>query len=111
MRKYIDKRKYKKIVCEWENRGKRLDARALITKPNFHRSLKIRGNMHAIQINRTKTECKNPIYIGFSVLEISKWKMYSFHYNYIKSEYCENLPLNYMGTDSFIYDIKTVIYI
>ena len=24
-----------------------------------------------------------PIYVGFTVLEISKWEMYNFHYNFM----------------------------
>lgn len=48
-----------------------------------------------------------PIYIGFSVLEISKSHMFDFHYSIMKPYYQEKLRLCYTDTDSFLYSIQT----
>ena len=46
------------------------------------------------------------IYLGFSILEISKTLMYEFWYDYTKPKYDDNVKLCYMDTDSFIIHIK-----
>ena len=48
-----------------------------------------------------------PIYLGLSILEISKTLMYEFWYDYIKPKYNNDVKLCYMDTDSFIMNIKT----
>ena len=46
-----------------------------------------------------------PIYIRFAVLDLSKWKMYDFHYNFIKKNF--DAELFFTDTHSLTYEIKS----
>ena len=48
-----------------------------------------------------------PVYLGMSILNISKMPMYEFWYNYVKPKYKEKAKLCYMDTDSFVINIFT----
>ena len=48
-----------------------------------------------------------PVYLGLSILEISKTLTYEFWYHYVKQKYQDNAKLCYMNTDSFIINIET----
>ena len=48
-----------------------------------------------------------PIYLGLSILEISKILMYEFQNQNMKPKYGGNVKLCYMDTGSFIMNIKT----
>ena len=47
----------------------------------------------------------NPIHVGFTVLELSKWLMYDFHYSFIKKHF--DAELLFTDTDSLTYEIKS----
>ena len=58
-------------------------------------------------MKKTKVKMNKPIYLGLSILEISKMLMYEFWYDYMKPKYNDNVRLCYMDTDSFVMNIKT----
>ena len=58
-------------------------------------------------MKKIKVEINKPVYIGWSILEISKTLMYEFWNDYIKLKYQQNVRLCYMDADSFINNIKT----
>ena len=45
------------------------------------------------------------IYVGFTVLELSKWMMYDFHYKFVKKN--SSAKLLFTNTDSLTYEIKS----
>ena len=48
-----------------------------------------------------------PVYLGLSILKLSKILMYEVWYDYVKPKYGEKTKLYYMDTDSFIVYIET----
>ena len=58
-------------------------------------------------MNKTKVKMNNPIYLGMSVLDISKMLMYKFWYDYFKPKYGDRAKLCYTDTDSIIIHIIT----
>ena len=46
-----------------------------------------------------------PVYVGFTVLDLSKWLMYYFPYNFIKKNF--NAELLFTDTDNLTYEIKS----
>ena len=58
-------------------------------------------------MKKIKVRMNNPVYLGLTILELSKTLMYEFWYDYIKPKYRNNAKLCYMDTGSFIINIKT----
>ena len=84
----------------------------LVSEPNYHTMKLISENLSIIEMKKVKVKMKKPImkkpiYLGLSILEISKIIMYEFWYDYVKKKYGDMVKLCYMDTDSLIINIKT----
>ena len=79
----------------------------LLSEPNYHTMNYISEDLSIIEMKITKVKMNKLIYLGLSILEISKLLMYEFWYDYLKPKYGDNVKLCYMDTDSFIIIIKT----
>ena len=79
----------------------------LASEPNYYTKKCFSENLTAIEMKKTKLKMNKPVYLGMSILDISKTLMYEFWYDYIKLKYKEKAKLCYMDTDSFIIHIKT----
>ena len=78
----------------------------LVSELNYHAMNLISENLAIIEMKRTKVKMNKPIYLGLSILEISKLIMYEFWYDYMKPKYDDNVKLCYLDTGSFIMSIK-----
>ena len=101
---------YEKIM---ENMRKRMKIRVIITQKEFlkyaSRLTYINHNIYGknfVVIHEKKEVLKlnKPIYLGCTVLELSKLAMYEFYYDFLM-EKCENFNLLYMDTESFIIEV------
>ena len=79
----------------------------LASEPNYHTTKYFSENLMATELKKTKVKINKPIYLGMSILDISKTLMYEFWYDYIKPKYQDKAKLCYMDTDSFVSHIKT----
>ena len=81
----------------------------LVSEPNFHTMKLIDNNLAIIEMKKVKVKMNKPIYLGLSMLDISKITMYRFWYDYVKIKYEDRVRLRlcYMDTDSFVMNIKT----
>ena len=90
-----------KLVTTEERRIK------LVSEPNYHTTKHFSEKLLAIEMKKTKVKMNKPVYLGMSILDISKTLMYEFWYDYLKPKYKDNAKLCYMGTDSFVINIFT----
>ena len=87
-----------------ENIRKRIDirliasdkvAQKLAAKPNYDRCTIVDEKLIAVHLKKTKRYFNKPIYLGMSILDLSKSLMYDFHYNYTKTKYGDKAKILY----------------
>ena len=61
------------------------------------------NSLAAIHEKKISLILNKPIYVGFTVLEISKWEMYNFRYNFMIKKF--NTRLLFTDTDSLYFEI------
>ena len=76
-----------------------------ISKPIFVSQKIFSKNFVVIHEIKPVLTFNKPIFVGFSILDLSKLLMYEFHYKCIKSKF--DAKLLFTGTDSLVYEIET----
>ena len=83
----------------------------LVSKPNYYTTKIFPEDLTVIKMRKNQILMNKPVYLGWSILDLSKTVMYEFWYNYVKPKCVENAKLCYMDTHSFTVHVKTdVIY-
>ena len=83
----IRKHKDIKLVMTDEKRSK------LASEPNYHTINLISGDLSIIEMKKTKVKMNKSIYLGLSIMEISKILMYKFWYDFMKPKYDNDVKL------------------
>ena len=70
-------------------------------KHNTHAS-----GLYMIETYKTKIVYDKPVYVGCTVLDLSKLHMMDLHYNLMEPTFGEKAKIVYSDTDSFVYEIE-----
>ena len=78
-----------------------------VNNPNYKNSHIINENLVGVEKTKTKLKLDKPIYLGMTILDLSKQHMYSFYYDVLKAKYQDNIKLIYTDTDSYVLQTMT----
>ncbi|XP_070170724.1 uncharacterized protein [Polyergus mexicanus] len=92
-----------RLVTRWDGR---YGAEAMIAKPNFHSRSVFAEDLVAVELRKLEVKFNKPIYVGMCILDISKIRLYEFHYEYMLPLYRDKCKIMYTDTDSLIYRVE-----
>ena len=76
----------------------------VVSRSSFVSQKILDKNLVAVHKIKSVLLLNKPIYVGFSILELSKMIMYDWHYNYFVKKF--DCSLLFTDTDSLVYKIK-----
>ncbi|XP_070170883.1 uncharacterized protein [Polyergus mexicanus] len=92
-----------RLVTRWDGR---YGAEAMIAKPNFHSRSVFAEDLVAVELRKLEVKFNKPIYVGMCILDISKIRLYEFHYENMLPLYRDKCKIMYTDTDSLIYRVE-----
>ncbi len=78
----------------------------LVKKSNYKKVNTFHEKLVAVHMEKTTIKLYKPIYLGMSILDLSKTLMYKFHYDYVKPKWEDKATLLFTDTDSLCYEIR-----
>ena len=79
-----------------------------MSEPNYHTTKYFSENLLEIEMKKTKVKMNKPVYLGFSILEISKTLMYEYWDDCIKPKYQNNAKTMLYG---YLFILKLKIFL
>ena len=80
---------------------------SLSSKPTFKGCIVFSENLVAVEMKRAKVKLFKPSCSGMCILDLNKYAMYDFYYNYLKSKYQNRMRLLMSDTDSLLFWCQT----
>ena len=81
--------------------------RKIISKPTFKDAHKYSKDLIAVEVGNYVKTYNKPIYLGFSILDLSKLQMYETFYDVLLPHFGNRISINAMDTDSMFLHIKS----
>lgn len=73
-----------------------------VNNPTFKNRFIINENLVGVEKTKAVLKLDKPIFLGMTILDISKLHMYQFYYDVLKKKYNEHIKLVYTDTDSYV---------
>jgi hypothetical protein len=78
-----------------------------VNRPDFKSSIAFGEHVSGVFRHKTEVLLNKPIYVGQSVLDLSKLHMFKLHYDVVKPTFGDRARLLMTDTDSLVYEIKS----